>query len=175
MRHFLCENYYLILELKNLVITSFIYLYIYTYKFSHTHLFSRCMLLSFQELTLNIDIEWHFAKSNKWSVQMEKYIVHDNFSFLVDISFHYTVSSFHFGQEEGQKFWVGVSFRGNSLLSSVLRSLRDPELEKPVYPSSVDKFLPLHRCMAQIQVTPAFIPSDLCTMLSYLMQRCGSS
>jgi hypothetical protein len=136
---------------------------------------SRCFLLSFQELTLSTDIVWHFAKSNKWLVQMEKYTAHDNFFFLVDISFHYTVSSLHFGQDERQKFWVGVSFRDNSLLSSVFQPLRDPGLEKPAYPSFVDKFLPLHHCMAQIQVIPAFIPSDLCTTLSYLMQRYDSS
>ena len=61
-----------------------------------------CVPLCFQ--SSNVDFECYSAEyPSGWLVEKEEDMAHDQFSFLVNISFYHTISFYHFGQEEGQK------------------------------------------------------------------------
>jgi hypothetical protein len=130
--------------------------YIYTYKFSHSHpLFSQELFFYFFRnwlwmLVLN-DI---LQRITSGLVQMEEYIAHDNFSFPIGINFHqfplFTLV------REGTEILSWSIIQRQFISSFCFTASRTG---KASLPSFVDKFLPLCHCMAQIQVTPAFILS----------------
>lgn len=59
-----------------------------------------CLHSSFQ--ASSIDFQCYVEPSN-WLVEMEEDKAYDHLSFSVNINFYYSISFYHFGQEEGQK------------------------------------------------------------------------